>query len=119
MVTVKDKRTPGFKFAISGLIHTVKSETNFRIHLIIASIVAILGFYFKISGVEWLFIVLAIGIVLMAELFNTAIEILVDMVSPDFNSKAGHIKDIAAAAVLIVVIAAVITGLIIFIPYVL
>ncbi len=66
---------------------------------------------------EWVAIILCIGMVLATELINTAIERLVDLISPDRNPIAGQIKDIAAGAVLICAIAAAIVGLIIFIPY--
>ena len=118
MTTLKKKRMPGFKFAFSGLMHTIKTENNFRIHLIIAFVVVIAGLFFNITTVQWLFLISAIGIVLMAELFNTAIELIVNLISPDYNKKAGQIKDIAAASVFIAAITAVIMGLIIFIPYI-
>ncbi|MFD2144106.1 diacylglycerol kinase family protein [Mucilaginibacter antarcticus] len=63
---------------------------------------------------EWMWIVACIAIVLMAELFNTALEFLVDLVSPEYNELAGHVKDIAAGAVVIAALFAVIEGLIIF-----
>jgi undecaprenol kinase/diacylglycerol kinase (ATP) len=78
--------------------------------------VVVAGWHFSISVAEWLAIVLCVGAVLVTELINTAIETLVDMVSPEFNVKAGLVKDIAAAAVLIAAIMAVIVALIIFVP---
>jgi diacylglycerol kinase len=66
--------------------------------------------------VEWALAVFAIGLVLTAELFNTAVESLVDMISPDYSQKAGFTKDVAAGAVLIAAVVSAIIGCIIFIP---
>ena len=118
MIAAKKKRMPGFKFALNGLLHTIKNEKNFRIHLIIVLTVVIAGLYFNVTTTEWLLLFASIGIVLMSELINTSIELLVDLVSPESNEKAGLIKDIAAAAVLTAALIAIIIGLIIFIPYV-
>jgi diacylglycerol kinase len=79
----------------------------------------ILGFVFNINTTQWIAVVLSIGLVLAAEVFNSAIEALVDMVSPVYNKKAGIVKDMAAAAVLTTAIMAVIVGIIIFLPYIL
>ncbi|MDA6987305.1 diacylglycerol kinase family protein, partial [Escherichia coli] len=65
----------------------------------------------------WTVVVLCFGVVIAAELFNTAIERLVDLVSPERHPVAGQVKDIAAGAVLVCAVAAAIIGLIIFIPY--
>lgn len=87
-----------------------------RIHLVSMIIVIALGFLVELNTSEWIAIVFAIGIVLMAEAINTAIEHLSDAVNPEFDQRIGKVKDIAAGAVLIASIAALITGLIIFIP---
>jgi len=113
------KRIESFKFAFAGIGHFVKSEPNVIIHLIAAVLVVILGFYFEISTTEWCFIVFAIASVLGAEAFNTSIEYLTDLVSPDYHKLAGKTKDVAAAAVLLVAIGAAIVGLIIFLPKIL
>ena len=89
---------------------------NFQIHLFATILVGIAGWYFQLSGNEWLWIVLAIGLVLVAELLNTAIELLVDLVSPEFNVKAGKVKDVAAGAVIVAALISVIIAAIIFIP---
>lgn len=89
---------------------------NFQIHLVATILVGIAGWYFQLSGNEWLWIVLAIGLVLVAELLNTAIELLVDLVSPEFNVKAGKVKDVAAGAVIVAAFISVIIAAIIFIP---
>ncbi|MCB0402452.1 MAG: diacylglycerol kinase family protein, partial [Flavobacteriales bacterium] len=81
-----------------------------------ALLVVLAGWLFRVSDTEWMILLLCIATVIAAELFNTAIENLCDMVEPNYNKKIGFIKDAAAGAVLIVTIAAVIIGLIIFIP---
>jgi len=89
---------------------------NFRIHLVAILMVVLAGWYFHLSANEWLWIIFTIGLVLVTELLNTAIEILVDLVSPDFNIQAGRVKDVAAGAVVIAAIISVVIGSIIFIP---
>jgi diacylglycerol kinase (ATP) len=85
--------------------------------LIAAMAVIIAGIVLGITRTEWIMVVMCIGTVIAAELFNTAIEKLVDLVSPERHPVAGRVKDIAAGAVLICAVAAAIIGLIIFIPY--
>jgi len=106
-----------FKYAITGLRSVFTSQRNFRIHIIVAIIVAVAGVFADLSRIEWCIIVLVIFLVLAMEAVNTAIEKLVDLVSPGYLETAGIIKDIAAGAVLLMAIAAVLTGLIIFVPH--
>lgn len=103
-----------FKYAIQGFISSFKTERNMKIHVLATIIVIILGIILKITLIEWCMIALAIGAVISAELFNTAIETVVDMISPEKNEKAKLAKDISAAAVLIVAISAAIVGIIIY-----
>ncbi|OEK05086.1 diacylglycerol kinase family protein [Roseivirga misakiensis] len=112
------ERLQSFKYAWRGIRVAIWQEHNFRIHLLAALIVIVTGFYFEISNTEWCWIVLAICIVFTAELFNTAIEKLVDLKSPEFDPLAGKIKDIAAGAVLVSALSAAIIGLLIFWPYI-
>ncbi|MCX2482356.1 diacylglycerol kinase family protein [Pedobacter sp. MR2016-24] len=105
-----------FGYALSGIAYTTKTQLNFKIHLLAIAVVSLSGWFLKLTISEWLWIVLAIGLVLVTELVNTAIELLVDLVSPAFNPQAGKVKDIAAGAVLIAAAIAVVTGAIIFIP---
>ena len=106
----------GFGFAFKGLGHAVKTQLNFRVHLLLAVIAIALGCYLQLSSFEWLWIIFSIGLVLLTELVNTAIELLVDLVSPGFNETAGKVKDIAAAAVLVTAFTALAIGIIIFLP---
>ena len=105
-----------FKYAIEGFISSFKTERNMKIHILAMIIVILLGIYLKISSGEWCIIAITIAVVLSGELFNTAIETIVDMVSPEKNPKAKLAKDISAAAVLTLAIGAIVVGVIIFIP---
>ena len=105
-----------FKYAIEGIIASFKSERNMKIHVLATIIVLILGLILKINIVEWCFCIISIVLVISAELLNTAIENIVDMISPEKNEKAKLIKDISAGAVLVLAIGAFIIGMIIFIP---
>lgn len=105
-----------FKYAWQGLRYFFDTELKASIHLI-AGILAIgLGVFLKISATEWMLIAFAIGSVFIAEIVNTAIELLVDMISREQNRIAGVIKDLAASAVLVASITALTIGLIVFIP---
>ena len=103
-----------FQYAWQGLKLAMAEQQNLRFHLVTAILVIVLSFVLQISFIEWCIIIVCIGMVISAELFNSAIEKWVDLVSPQRNKKAGDIKDICAAAVLIVAIMAAIIGCIIF-----
>ena len=111
------KRAKSFVYAFQGLGSFLKKEHNAWIHCLAIVTVSCCGFYFQITSTEWCIILLCFGVVLAAEAFNTAIERLVNLVSPNFHPIAGDVKDIAAGAVLICAIAAAIIGIIIFFPY--
>jgi len=105
-----------FGYAFKGLAYATKSQLNFRIHLFAAVLAIVLGFALNIAASEWLWVALSIAIVLLTELTNTGIETLTDLVSPGYNEKAGHVKDICAGAVVVAALFALITGIIIFLP---
>lgn len=105
-----------FRWAAKGLAYLFRREVNARFHLVASVLVVAAGFIFSINTVEWLFITVAIVMVVAAEAFNTAVEMLVDKVSPEFNQTMGRIKDVAAAGVLITAIGAAAIGIIIFAP---
>jgi len=105
-----------FVCAFKGIAGAFKIEVNIRIHFILAIAAVAFGFWLKINQMEWIMVILAIGFVIVSELFNSAIELLVDLVSPGYNQKAGRIKDIAAGAVLVSAITAAFIGLFIFVP---
>ena len=104
-----------FGYAIQGIV-TAMHEQNFRFHLLSAVIVIIAGLFTGLSIIEWIIIVLVITLVIGAEMFNTAIERVVDLVSPDYHPLAKQAKDIAAASVLVFAVCSVIIGLLIFLP---
>lgn len=116
--TFIEKRIKSFGYAFQGIGNFIRKEPNAWIHCTAVVVVTSLGLYYGISATEWCIVILCFGLVLMAEAFNTAIERLVDLVSPDFHPLAGTIKDVAAGAVLLGAIAAAIVGCIIFIPYI-
>lgn len=110
------KMINSFSYAINGLKYTFKTQLNFKIHCLAATAAVILGLILHLNQNEWLWIIFSISLVVILELVNTSIEILVDLVSPERQPKAGAIKDIAAAAVLIAALTALIIGLFIFVP---
>lgn len=95
------KMLKSFKYALQGFISAFKTEKNMKIHILATIIVIIFGIIYKINWQEWCFCVIAIVGVISAELCNTAIETVVNMVSPEIHPKAKLAKDIAAGAVLI------------------
>lgn len=111
------KQLRSFGYAWQGIRCCVGKEQNLSFHLIATVITVIAGFLLGINRTEWMMVILCIGVVIAAELFNTAIEALVDLVSPQRHPLAGKVKDIAAGAVLICAAMAAIIGLIIFVPY--
>ena len=113
------KQMRSFKFAWKGIMTCAGHEQNITFHLLAALVVVMTGIFFGITRAEWMAVIICIGMVITAELFNSAIERLVDMVSPQWQRIAGEVKDIAAGAVLVTSIAAAIVGLIVFVPYLL
>ena len=109
-------RIRSFGYAFKGIALMFHHQPNFYIHLSLSVIALVLSYVLDLSRSEFLWIVLAIGLVLSAEIFNTAIEKLTDLVQPNQDPKAGKVKDLAAAAVLVLATTALSIGLIIFIP---
>lgn len=110
------KRAKSFVYAFAGIKELIKKEHNAWIHCFATICVIVCGIFFNISRMEWIAVSICIGMVLMAEAFNSAIERLTDIVSPEYNKKAGKVKDLAAGAVLLAAIGAATVGLIIFVP---
>ncbi len=113
------KQLKSFIFAWKGILTCAGHEQNITFHIVAAITVIVAGFIFSITHIEWMVVMLCIGTVIAAELFNSAIERLVDLVSPEWQKVAGEVKDIAAGAVLVTAITAAIVGLIVFLPYIL
>jgi len=106
-----------FSYALKGLVKTFREEQNLKIQSFLSLVAVILGVYLKIAALEWALLVLVIALVLVAEIANSAVERIIDVLKPRINSYVMEIKDITAAAVLLSSLAAVIVGLIIFWPY--
>lgn len=112
----KKRLINSFRFAIEGIKTAYKEEQNIRVHTIVAIVVIILGVLLKINSIELAICIILIGLVLMAEFFNTSIENMVDMITLDQNPYAKKAKDIAAAGVLVFAVSSMIIGLMIFVP---
>ena len=115
-MTFLRKRLNSFKYAFTGIGTFFKTQTHPKIHLFAAIAVIAAGFVFEVSATEWLVLILAIALVLAAEAFNSALEMLCDKVTTEEHPLIKNVKDISAGAVLMSAITSVIIGLIIFIP---
>jgi len=111
-------RGASFVYAFRGLRFMLQSQHNAWLHAVATFLVCLFGVGFQISTVEWCFVILSMMSVWTAEAFNTAIECVTDLASPEYHALAGKAKDVAAAAVLITAIGAAVIAAIIFIPYV-
>ena len=109
-------RIQSVKYAAKGFWILITSEKSIITQVIIALIMTIFGFVMQLSATEWMFQIFAIGLVLVAESLNTAIEKMADFIHPEYHKKIGLIKDISAGAAFFAAIFAVIIGLIIYIP---
>jgi len=107
-----------FKFAFMGLKTMLKKDMHVLSHMVVTVLVILLGLFFSLEKVEWLFIISAIFAVLVTEVMNTGVEYTVDLVTGDYHEYAKAAKDVSAAAVLLSCIYAVAVGLVIFIPYI-
>jgi len=105
-----------FRWAFEGLGHAWRTQRNFRIHCVISSAVVVVGLWLGLPAAQWATIVVCIGLVLAAELLNTALEAIVDLVSPTHHPLAKIAKDGAAAAVLCLALASVVVGLLLLGP---
>ncbi len=105
-----------FSYAVRGFVLSLKEEKSLVVHSIFGIITLIVSAILQLSPIKWAIIIFLIGLVISSELMNTAIENVVDMVSFKFNFNAKKIKDVSAAATLVLAITAIIIGLLIFIP---
>jgi len=108
-----------FTYAWRGLFKTFHEEQNLRIQTVSALLAMALGLFFRISQGEWLALILAIGLVLILEIVNSAVERVTDVLKPRINTYVKEIKDIMAAGVMLASITAAAVGLVIFIPHLL
>lgn len=106
-----------FYHATHGILQGLKEQRNLRIHFVLSTVVIVLGTFLHVDAISWLALTLSMGLVIGAELLNTAIEHVVDLTSGgEYHPAARKAKDTAAAAVLITAIAALAVGLIVFLP---
>lgn len=103
-------------FAVKGAIKLATTEHSVMVQSFLALLMIFAGFYFQISRIEWMFQILAIGLVLAVEGLNTAVEKIADFIHPEFHQKIGFIKDIAAGAVLFAAMTAIAIGALIYVP---
>ncbi|MBS5866095.1 MAG: diacylglycerol kinase family protein [Coriobacteriaceae bacterium] len=119
MIPGQPPRHPGFiesfSYALKGVKTAFIQERNIKVMLAGGTVTIIAGLLVHLDAISWAIVLLCCGAVLASELFNTAIETVVDLVSPEFNELAGRAKDIAAAAELLLCTAVAIVGLIVFI----
>lgn len=112
----KQHLTSAFKDAFSGLFYFFSGERNGRIQTCIAILIILLSLFLHISAMEWIVVLLCIGIVLSMEMFNSAVEKLCDIIHKDYHPAIKIVKDVSAAAVLWVSIISAVIGIIIFLP---
>lgn len=109
-------RLRSVKFALKGMWLLLTTEDSIKVQTACALLATIMGFYFNISATEWMIQCIVIGLVLVAEALNTAVEKVADFVHPDYHEKIGFIKDIAAGAPAFAAFTALIIWGIIYIP---
>lgn len=118
MIPGSDRDHPSFVksfgFAIQGFRTTWQLERNIKVMVLIGVVAVVLGFVLEISVESWAIIILTIGAVIAGELLNTAVETVVDLVSPEYHPLAGKAKDVAAAAVWVLSVAAGVIAVLIF-----
>lgn len=105
-----------FGYAFQGVRTAVKREPNIRIHIIFALLALLLAAFLDFSYIEWIILFLTIFFVIMLELINTAMEALVNLVSPEIKDEAKVAKDVAASAVLFAAIISIVVGIVLFVP---
>ena len=109
-------RLKSIGFAVKGAYKLITTEHSVMVQFSLAVLLVIAGFYFHISREEWMMQVLSFGLVLGIESLNTAVEKIADFIHPEFHNRIGFIKDIAAGAVMFAATAAIIVGLLIYVP---
>ncbi|MFZ2539451.1 MAG: diacylglycerol kinase family protein [Oscillospiraceae bacterium] len=103
-----------FSYAFKGITYCIKNERNMRIHFCMTILVAVFSYFYKTTSSEFVILTICIGFVISSEMVNTAIETLVNLESPCYNSLAKIAKDVAAGAVAISAIVALVAGCVIF-----
>lgn len=109
-------KAKSFSYAIAGLKEAFQKEPNLRIHVLIALLVIVAAIFLEFSLTEWAILLITVFLVISLELVNTAIESLVNLVSPEIKEEAKIAKDISASVVLLGAFLSIIVGLILFVP---
>ena len=107
-----------FGFAISGIVHALRNNRNLKIHLLLTILVIIASFLLNLTRVEKLIVLVMIVLVFSAEMVNTALEEMTDLITEEHKQEAKAAKDVAAGMVLVTAIGAIIVGVVIFVPYI-
>ncbi len=119
MIPGSDREHPtfvrSFRYALEGFVTAVTTERNIKVQLAVGVAAVIAGFTLRIDGLSWVLVILCIGLVIFAELVNTAIEAIVDLATQELHPLAKRAKDIAAASVFTLSITSAIVGAIVFI----
>lgn len=116
---IKIKRLyKSFRYAFKGLAKTFREEQNLQIQMFVGLVMIFLAAYFQIDRLEWALLIFIIGLVLLMEIANSAVERITDVLKPRLDTYVKEIKDIAAAAVMLSTFIAIIVGIIIFWPYI-
>ena len=110
--------TVSFQHAFAGLFHTFSTQPNLQIHLTLALLVLLAGCFFSITTTEWLLLLFTIMWVLTAEMVNTTIEAIVNLITTEYHESAKIAKDVAAGMVLVGALGSVVVGCVIFIPHI-
>jgi|WetSurMetagenome_2_1015567.scaffolds.fasta_scaffold149508_1 diacylglycerol kinase len=117
---MKSPRTPSlidsFRNALNGLRYALRTQRNARIHLAASLIVLVLGLWLGLTLIEWCLVITCIGMVWMAELSNTVLENVVDLLSPEYHELAKTAKDVKAGVVVVASLAAALVGLLVLGP---
>lgn len=106
-----------FKSAFAGLFWALKTQPNFRVHIILATLAVVMSFYFQISTIEFVIIIFTIVLGFMAEMINTTIEAMTDLITNEWRQEAKIAKDVSAGMMLLVAIGALLIALLIFWPH--
>ncbi len=110
----KRKLFESFNYAIEGFMYVLKTQRNMRLHFLLGVIALLLGLYFNFSKIEFVLLFVTISFVFLAEMFNTGVELMIDLITNEFHPLARIIKDISAGAVLVAAINAVFVGYLLF-----
>ncbi len=110
------RRLKGITYSFKGILILITTEDSIKAQFFIGLFITLFGFIFNISAIEWMIQLTIIGVVLVAEALNTAVEKIADFIHPEYHNKIGVIKDVAAGAAGFAAIISIIIGCIIYIP---